>query len=529
MEPHSQEPDLKSIYHRLLSPLSLFPSKAKPAEPPKRSSQEVEPLQSIPLAKLKVGPLCRQVSKRLASSGRAARVTDKDRFRLTEVILEELKCNWREPPIEPILNYENNQKLRQRLESYVLISSEQLFVRYLHLLVTLPTFRKVFTESATLSRLAVNLARDCTVFLTSPDVYRCLLADFQTLLNLKHTQGDVVKVRPPLCPPGTFKLCPIPWPHSTGLDHVPCSSLNLNYLVQLSRPYDFPSEPEADPVKELKSIPQLKTRQQLLWVPAMIKERETETRSSQMVPPPTYSPSSDIPHFPTSPVHSWLRRGQSMPCLREGWSLADELGLLPLPPHPLTPLILASESKPLPFRDIVAEDLKQKMKIMTMEWNRYSLLDSGLPPLLGVLTRSLTAQHHLEELQQMLKSLQEEEASGKWDLQPPRITPLHPQPVTLTLKVQDQVIVQVATVQLSERYFSDSFHVEGAGVLYNHLTGELDGKAIEEMDVVLLALQNILYIVLLFVFPRLLSILQEFLSFFHKLLTGNILNTHFCC
>lgn len=138
MEPHSQEPDLKPIYHRLLSPLSLFPSKAKPPpEPPKRPSQDATPLQSIPLAKLKVGPLCRQVSKRLASSGRAARVTAKDRLRLTEVILEELKCNWREPPIEPILDYENNQKLRQRLESYVLISSEQLFVRYLHLLVTL--------------------------------------------------------------------------------------------------------------------------------------------------------------------------------------------------------------------------------------------------------------------------------------------------------------------------------------------------------------------------------------------------------
>ncbi|XP_028627130.1 coiled-coil domain-containing protein 87 [Grammomys surdaster] len=483
MEPQSQEADLKPIYHWLLSPLSLFPSKAKPPEPPKRTYQDATALQSIPLVKLKVGPLCRQVSKRLASSGRAARVTAKDRLRLTEVILEELKCNWREPPIEPILNYENNQKLRKRLESYVLICSEQLFVRYLHLLVTLPTSRRVFTESATLSRLAVNLARDCTVFLTSPDVYRYLLADFQTLLNLKHTQGGIVKVRPPTCPPGTFKLCPIPWPHSTGLDQVPCSSLNLNYLVQLSRPYDFPSEPEPDPVKELKSIPQLKSRQQLLWMPAMIKEREIEARASQTVPLPTHHPlSSEIPHFPTSPVHSWLQRGQSMPCLREGWSLADELGLLPLPPHPQTPLILASESKPLPFRDIVAEDLKQKMKIMTMEWSRYSLLDSGLPPLLGVLTRRLTAQHHMEELQQMLKSLQEEEASGKWDLQPPRITPLHPQPVTVTLKVQEQVIVQVATVQLSERCFSDSFHVEGAGVLYNHLTGELDCKAIKEMD-----------------------------------------------
>ncbi|XP_006980824.1 coiled-coil domain-containing protein 87 [Peromyscus maniculatus bairdii] len=483
MEPQNQEPDLKPVYHRLLSPLSLFPRKATPPEPPKKLSQEGSTLQSVPLAKLKVGPLCRQVSKRLAGSGRAARVTPKDRLRLTQVILDELKCSWQEPPTEPILNYENNQKLRKRLESYVLICSEQLFIRYLHLLVTLPATRRVFTESATLSRLAANLARDCTIFLTSPDVYRCLLADFQTLLNLEQTQRGISKLRPPVCPPGTFKLCPIPWPHSTGLDQVPCSSLNLNYLVQLSRPYDFPSEPEPDPVKELKSIPELKGKKRLLWVPSAKKEKEVEVGSAQMVPLPSHSPpSSEISHFPTSPIYPRLLRGQSMPCLREGWSLADELGLPPLSPHPLTPLILAPESKPLPFGDLAAEDLKQKTKVMAMEWAHYSPLESGLPPLLGVLTRRLTAQQHIENLQQMLKSLEEEEASGQWDLRPPRIAPLHPQPVTITLKLQNQVVVQVATVQLSDRYFSDTFHVEGAGVLYNHLAGELDCKAIEEMD-----------------------------------------------
>lgn len=483
MEPHNQEPDLKPIYHQLLSPLSLFPRNEPPPEPPKSPLQEVSTLQSVPLANLKVGPLCRQVSKRLAGSGQAARVTPEDRLRLTQVILEELKCSWREPPTEPILNYENNQKLRKRLESYVLICSEQLFIRYLHLLVTLSATRKVFTESATLSRLAANLAMDCTVFLTSPDVYRFLLADFQTLLNLEQTQRGLSKLRPPACPPGTFKHCPIPWPHSTGLDQVPCSSLNLNYLVQLSRPYDFPSEPEPDPVKELKSIPQLKGRKRLLWVPSMKREKEVEVSPLQMVPLSSHSPpSSEMPPFPTSRIYPRLLRGQSMPCLREGWNLADELGLPPLSPHPLTPVILAPESKPLQFGDMVAEDLKQMTKSRAIEWAHYSPLELGLPPLLGVLTRRLTAQYHIEDLQKMLKSLQEEEASGQWDLHPPRITPLHPQPVTMTLKLHDQVMVQVATVQLSDRYFYDTFHVEGAGVLYNHLTGELDCKAIEEMD-----------------------------------------------
>ncbi len=51
-------------------------------------------------------------------------------------------------------------------------------MRYLHLLVTMSTCG-VFTESATLTRLAASLARDCTLFLTSPNVYRGLLAGFQ--------------------------------------------------------------------------------------------------------------------------------------------------------------------------------------------------------------------------------------------------------------------------------------------------------------------------------------------------------------
>lgn len=482
MDARRREPDLKAVYHQLLSPLSLFPRKAKTPEPPKPGSQGLPVLQSVPLAKLRVGQLCRLVSKRLASRGLAARVTPEERLCLTQVILEELKCSWQEPPTEPVLNYENNLKLRKRLESYVLICSEQLFVRYLHLLVTLPPSRRVFTEPATLSRLAASLARDCTVFLTSPEVYRCLLTDFQILRNLEQTQDGLSKLRPPPCPPGTFKLCPITWPHSTGLDQVPCSSLNLNYLIQLSRPYEFTSEPEPDPVKELKSIPLLKGRKRFFWVPSMKKEKETEARSSQISGLPGHSsPSSEVPLVPTSPV-SRLRRGQSMPCLREGWRLADELGLPPLSPRPQTPLILTPETTQLLFGDMVAEDLKQMVKTMTMEWIHYSPPDKGLPPLLGVLTRRLTAQHHIEDLQRMLKSLQDEEASGQWNLQLAAITPLYPQPVTITSKLQDQLMVQVATVRLSDRYYSDSFHVEEAGVLYNHLNGELDNKAIELMD-----------------------------------------------
>ncbi|XP_012520796.1 PREDICTED: coiled-coil domain-containing protein 87 [Propithecus coquereli] len=484
MEREKPESELQRFYQRLLRPLSLFPPRATPPAPQKRRPQEGRILQTFPLAKLKVASLCRQVSKVLAGSGLAARVPTEARRRLIQVILDELKCSWQEPPTELSLSYRNNVRLRQRLESYVLLSSEQLFLRYLHLLVTMSTPSRVFTESATLTRLTASLATDCTLFLTSPDVYRCLLADFLAVLKVEQAHAGMDKLRP-VCPTGVSKLCPIPWPHSTGFAQVPCSSLNLNYLIQLSRPPEFLSEPRLDPVKELESIPQLKRRKPLRWLPSIGKKREIDISASQIVSPPSFSvtPTSGASLFPTSPLNSQLRRGQSMPSLREGWKLADELGLPPLPRRPLTPLVLVAESKPELAGDTVAEDLKQLMKIMKLERTQHPPLDSGLPPLLGVVTHHPAAGHRMEELQRMLKNLQEEEASGKWDLQPPKSPPLQPQPLTITLKLRNEVVVQAAAVRVSDRKFLDSFHVEGAGVLYNHLADELDPKVIEEMDV----------------------------------------------
>ncbi|XP_003945251.3 LOW QUALITY PROTEIN: coiled-coil domain-containing protein 87 [Saimiri boliviensis] len=482
METAKPEHELQRFYHRLLRPLSLFPTKATSPEPQKRPREEGRILQSFPLAKLTVASLCSQVAKLLASSGMSARVPPEARLRLIKVILDELKCSWREPPAEVNLSHKNNLKLRKRLEAYVLLSSEQLFLRYLHLLVTMSTSRGVFTESATLTRLAASLARDCTLFLTSPNVYRGLLADFQALLKAEQASGGVDKLRP-VCPAGTFKLCPIPWPHSTGFAQVQCSNLNLNYLIQLSRPPEFLSEPgRMDPVKELKSIPLLKRKKPLHWLPSLGKKKEIDISSSPIVSLPSY-PVAPTSRASPSPFYFELWRSQSMPSLREGWRLADELGLPPLPSCPLTPLVLATESKPELTGYIVAEDLKQLIKNMKLEGTHYPPLDSGLPPLLGVVTRPPAAGHHLEELEKILKNLQEEETSGHWDPQPPNSFPLHPQPVTVTLKLRKEVVVQVAAVQVSDRNFLDSFHVEGAGALYNHLVGELDPKAIEKMDI----------------------------------------------
>ncbi|KAM7084278.1 coiled-coil domain-containing protein 87 [Molossus nigricans] len=476
MEPFKPELELQRFYHRLLRPLSLFPSTVTRPDSQKRLPQEVSMLPSLPVSRLTVASLCRRVAKWLASCELAERMPPEGRLRFTEVILEELKCSWQEPPIEPNLSHFNNQRLRKRLLVYVLLSCEQLFLRYLHLLKTMPTSSYVFTESATLTRLAACLARDCTVFLTSPEVYRGLLADFYALLKVEQAQGSMYKLHP-FGAPGDFKAPP----HSARLAQMPSCNLNLNYLIQLSRSPEFPSEPSSDPVKELRSIPQLKKRKTLRWLPTTQK-RESFT-SSQTVSPPRHSVALTSGSSPTShlPLYSQLQKCQSMPSLREGWKLADELGLPLLHPRPLTPLVLFAESKPELVEDMVAEDLKQIMKNMKLEWTRYSPMDSGVSPLLGALTHHPATAHRIEVLQRMLN--EEEEVSGHWGPQSLKSPSLYLQPVTVTLKLKNQVVVQAAGVRVSERKFFDSFHVEGTRALYNHLAGELEPKLIEEMDI----------------------------------------------
>lgn len=433
-------------------------------------------LPSLPVSRLTVAAVCRRVAKRLARCELAERMPPEGPHRFLEVILDELKCSWQEPPAEPSLSHFNNQRLRKRVLVYVLLSCEQLFLRYLNMLKTLPTSTYVFTESATLTRLAANLARDCTICLTSPEVYRGLLTDFRALLKMEQARGGIYKLRP-FGPPTTFK----PYrPHSTSFAQIPYCNLNLSYLIQLSRSREFFSEPRLDPVKELKAIPRLK-RKTLRWLTAVQKKGESFT-SSQMESLPRYSVavSSVSPTISYLPLYQ-LQKGQSMPSLREGWKLADELGLPPLLPRPLTPLVLFAESKPELAVDMVAEDLKQIMKNMKLEWTRYSPMDSGVSPLLGALTHHPGRAHRIEEMQRMLN--EEKETSGQRGPQFPKPPPRHPQPATVTLKLRNQIVVQAAGVHVSERKVLDSFHVEGTGALYNHLAGELDPKLIEEMDI----------------------------------------------
>ncbi|XP_044536845.1 coiled-coil domain-containing protein 87 [Gracilinanus agilis] len=505
----SADPELQKLYHRLLQPLSLFPDDVvletpEPLPTPTEARvgiEEASGRDSFFLEQLSPGSLCKLVAERLSRVGIGPEVPLDGRRRLAEVILSEVQYGWQMPEPEPGLSARDQQRLRQRVETHVVLSAEQLFLRYLHLLITLSTPDSVLTESATLTRLSACLATDCTRFLTSPLVYYRLVLDFKDLLGLRPflKKGILAKAddyrKRALIPQqaiGTFqasKLCPLPWPHSTGFSQIPCSALNMNYLIHLSRPADFLARPCLDRLKGLRSIPDLDQRKYLRWLPTL-HPRSPKMSEDNLVRE-VHSPSSlslegDL-DFDTFLKLHFPRKCYSLPCLREGWKLSDELGIRSPPPRTLTPLILECETSTETFVGTVTDDIRYIIKDLEVDLISKPKPSSSLPPLLGAMTRGPKADQRVEELQRTLKALQEEEASGKWDYKPNLRTPEHPQPVTVALKLKDQTVVQAAGVRVSERAFHDNFYVKEENVLYNHLSGELDSKLLKELDIVLFA------------------------------------------
>ncbi|XP_043825453.1 coiled-coil domain-containing protein 87 [Dromiciops gliroides] len=504
------DPELQKLYHRLLRPLSLFPGEGVriPATPePLPTSPQLERgsrvgRDSYFMEQLSPGSLCMLVSERLSRLGHAPEVPPEGRQRLAEVILSELQYGWQMPEPEPGLNPRDQQKLRQRVETHVVLSSEQLFLRYLHLLITLSVPESVLTEPATLTRLSACLATDCTRFLTSPLVYRRLVSDFKDLKGLRSfLKKGTGAIKPddfrkqaliPQQTIGTFqasKLCPLPWPHSTGFSQIPCSALNMSYLIHLSRPADFLGKPCLDRLKGLRSIPDLDQKKYLRWLPTLPPKFPKAPESGAAVkahPPGVLSLEADLELGTFLQLHN-PRKCRSLPSLREGWKLSNELGIRSPPPRTLTPLILGWETRTEAFVGTASEDLKHMMKTFEVELSKKPQQSSALPPLLGALTRGPKGNFRVEELQRTLRTLQEEEASGKWDHKPTLAATVHPQPVTVALKLKDQIVMQAAAVRVSERAFHDSFFVKEKSVLYNHLSGELDSKIVEDLDTLLFA------------------------------------------
>ncbi|XP_031797527.1 coiled-coil domain-containing protein 87 [Sarcophilus harrisii] len=502
------DPEMQKVYQQLLRPLSLFPegiqlpTTPEPLPPSQMKREARVGRDAYFLEQLSPGSLCLLVSDRLFRVGLTREVPLEHRQQLLDVILSELRYGWQMPPPEPSLSPRDQQNLRQRVETHVVLASEQLFAHYLHLLITLtrPQTESVLTDSATLTRLSAYLAVDCSRFLTSPQVYRSLVNDFIDLQGLRPFHMGPAKPedfrKQALFPQQTFgafqasRLCPLPWPHSTGFSEIPCSALNMSYLISLSRPAYLSVRPCPDALKGLRSIPDLDLKKYLRWLPTLTprSSKYEEPFAQRIHPSEALNLEQGLEMGTFLQLHI-PRKCCSLPNMREGRKLSDELGLGPLSPRTLTPLILGLESGTESFKGTPSEDLKHMTKTLIVERSKKPLKSSALPPLLGALTRLPNGYLRMEELQRVLKTLQEEDDSGKWDYKPiiKFSATEHAQPATVAVRWKDQTILKAAAPRVSDRAFRDSFYLKEESVLYNHLSGELDGKTVEDLDNILFA------------------------------------------
>nr|XP_060614365.1 coiled-coil domain-containing protein 87 [Anolis sagrei ordinatus] len=477
---------LRAQYRKVLAPLTLFPGSYSRVRAPlpaeaeadaayssssssKRPSSARATLSTVPISQ---AALLQMVSHKMELGPQWAKhipLTHQHAFR--EIILAEVRHAYAEIQRslhDPAFEARVNRELYQHLVTYVGLVSQHLFLHYLCLMKNHCSL-KVFTDYANLTRFSSQLALDCSRFLDMAAVRHHLVVEMKASRrrrSLSPRKATLVGERPT---------------RSMG-----CRlGFTIGHFIRLTQPRT-PAlrQKRAQDIKELEEIPPLD-----MW---KIKELRLPTMESMIratlcadVTPPC--PGKDKSKTEAEKKKAPVRKSHSLPNMRAGQLLADELGIC-ITPRRLTP--------DLPFRCVegeasmdassLAEDLRRLVQ--------GSVLRSGhgkeeeedgldLPPLLKVLTRRKANETRMEHLQRMLASLRHEESS-EWKRRNTIIAApaSHPQATTVNFKVHEQMVVKAADLQVSERVYSEAIVVERSLPIYNHLLGEINNATLKSLD-----------------------------------------------
>uniref|UniRef100_A0A8C8VLQ0 Coiled-coil domain-containing protein 87 n=1 Tax=Pelusios castaneus TaxID=367368 RepID=A0A8C8VLQ0_9SAUR len=173
--------------------------------------------------------------------------------------------------------------------------------------------------------------------------------------------------------------------------------------------------------------------------------------------------------------------------MRAGQLLLDELGIH-LPPRPLTPLVpshYAESATDGNLQESITEDLHKLVQgsVSRSCHRRDENEDTELPPIIGALTRRRANETKLQQLQEMLKCLQEEEMAEQ-QLREMVVSapPTHPQATTVNFQIHHGMVAKAADLQVSDRVLADSVAIQRYGPLYNDLLGEIDATTVSYLD-----------------------------------------------
>ncbi|XP_058015737.1 coiled-coil domain-containing protein 87 [Ahaetulla prasina] len=472
---------LREQYRRILTPLSLFPTTFSRVKPCLSGSSLGPPEEEEELpVPISLSALMHLVKVRLEPGPQEAQARPQHVRAFRDIILTQIKQAHKDLQHvlhDPAFSPDANRELYQHLLSYLGLVSQHLFRHYLGLMECC-RLRRIFTDCANLIRFSAQLALDCSKFLNVVAVRQRLVWEMKRLAD-----------RPPDSPTKSSSPFGPMTTHSLGNR----LGITICYFIRYIRPRTLTEKEKiAQDVKELEELPLLDmSKIKKLNLP---KARKTDFLQQMAVAAVAATPSPrgfsrNWSRPQIIPATSTLLRCQSLPNMRVGKLLADELGIHLIPRRISPELLCRCPESPEPGEvkgpAALAEDLQRLVRASVSEKTPWKgeQDDLDLPPLIKVLTWTRANENRQLQLQRMLKSLGEEERFETKRRNTIIAAPAsHPQAATVNVRIHDRMVVKTADLQVSERHYLENVTMDRSLPIYNHLLGEISPATMKMLD-----------------------------------------------
>ncbi|ROI15405.1 Coiled-coil domain-containing protein 87 [Anabarilius grahami] len=394
--------------------------------------------------------LCKQLEERITQKSQHYSICHEDRQSLTAVLTSELGQIWQNlktPCVDTTLTQEEKVQLHCQTFSEVLHICEQLFLHYLQLTKTLQR-RGVFSDCANRSRVAAQLAMDCT-----------------RLLNVRSIKCRIVT---------GIKAA---WKARTSAVTEQKALQTCSHSMERSMMGTQWKKAVEDDLKEIQEkIRELDLQHVYDLLPCHMEpiclKRDTQCSTATMASIPTQD-QDQSPH----PNRLFRMKGcHSMPDLQRE-TLLEELEIT-LPDRPPSPSVLLSTDPPSSLEKHISpgEDLRRLLQ--ESNYKDDSNCETDLCPLIEAMICNNSSR--LQRLKQRLQKLMEEEEETK----KPKILvekPSDTQREMVIMTVSPQTIVRTTAARVSDRVLPENIKMYPP--VYNDLNKEvIDSASVIQMD-----------------------------------------------
>ncbi|XP_064417914.1 coiled-coil domain-containing protein 87 isoform X2 [Latimeria chalumnae] len=510
--------ELHQRYKNILEPLSLISPPVKEIEgfaaPPTAGVDDegalpptIERIRKLPAS---LEALCDLVQKKICVRSEVTTVSKEDQEVLGGVILSEVKLLWEDIKNllpDPTLSCVENKEISSQMFTYFISVCEQLFLHYLYM-VDLLRQREVFTDQANLSRLGAQLSIDCSKFLNVRAIRHHAIAGVKARRKRTSSDSDLVYRSYELS-----NLVPAQTPHHLYNQYIPgkgdqyaAASSRLS-AANVERPLTLKRLLNRSTAKRLK--PQQQSRESVLReidekipyldltkvpdLPPCQKEAIRAIERMPLIAPVSSTPEQQSeeevsPEHQTSTCRIDFQRCPSLPNLRDGERLSDELQINLEIKRPQTPLVLLRTGNLATDKYgqqiAVAKDLKRLLYTSVQEdlLNKKDIkcCDTNLPPVIGAITRTTVDNVRHQKLKETLKKLEEEEMKSHFHHASK--ASVHPQASATNVRLSQNMVARAADVRVTDRALVDHPDILIYPPVYSEALGEIEPSTVKWLD-----------------------------------------------